>query len=170
MSFTQSLLKTCKTLYLKRPILSNCLTYAILYPLGSFIHQTLDGKNYKHYDYVAMARFTIFGAFYVAPVLHGWIKLTSAMWPKTNFKTGLAKTAVEQVSYGPFSCYTFFLGMAMLEGKTFADACKEANEKFLPTFKLPASGPCYSSLAIQCYLKEVVYYLSAFAAYVGPHF
>uniref|UniRef100_A0A1A9ULN2 Mpv17-like protein n=1 Tax=Glossina austeni TaxID=7395 RepID=A0A1A9ULN2_GLOAU len=92
--------------------------------------------NKEHYDYATMMRFSIFGAFYVAPLLHGWIKLTSAMWPHTNFKSGLAKTLVEQVSLSPISSYTFFLGMALLEGKTFQNARKEANDKFLPTFKI----------------------------------
>uniref|UniRef100_A0A1B0A0A1 Uncharacterized protein n=1 Tax=Glossina pallidipes TaxID=7398 RepID=A0A1B0A0A1_GLOPL len=139
MCFTKNLLRTFKRIYLERPLLGDCLTYAVLYPMGSFLHQNIDDKNCKHYDYATMMRFSIFGAFYVAPLLHGWIKLTSAMWPHTNFKSGLAKTLVEQVSLSPISSYTFFLGMALLEGKTFQNARKEANEKFLPTFKVSSN-------------------------------
>lgn len=40
------------------------------------------------------------------------------------------------MSYGPFSCISFFMGMSLLEGNTFSDAIEETKEKFLPTYKV----------------------------------
>ncbi|XP_030378571.1 mpv17-like protein isoform X3 [Scaptodrosophila lebanonensis] len=43
---------------------------------------------------------------------------------------------VEQISYGPFACASFFFGMSLLERKTFTEAIEEVKEKFAPTYKV----------------------------------
>ncbi|XP_005177624.3 mpv17-like protein [Musca domestica] len=118
------------------PLLRGSLSYAILWPTSSLIQQTLEGKNLKTYDYMRALRFGIFGSLYVAPSLYGWVKLTSAMWPQMTLRVGLIKAAIEQLSYGPFACASFFAGMSLLEGKSKEEAVQEVQDKFLPTFKV----------------------------------
>lgn len=43
---------------------------------------------------------------------------------------------VEQLSYGPFACVSFFMGMSLLELKSFSQAVEETKEKALPTYKV----------------------------------
>lgn len=118
------------------PLIRGSITYAILWPTGSLIHQTLEGKNFRTYDYMRMLRFSLFGSLYVAPTLYGWVRLSSAMWPQMNLKVGFVKAVIEQLSYGPFACASFFMGMSLLEMKTFKEAVQETKEKFVPTFKV----------------------------------
>uniref|UniRef100_A0A1B0A0A3 Mpv17-like protein n=1 Tax=Glossina pallidipes TaxID=7398 RepID=A0A1B0A0A3_GLOPL len=118
------------------PLLRGSITYAVLWPTGSLIQQSLDGKNFKNYDYWRMLRFSVFGSLYVAPTLYGWVKLSTAMWPQMTLRVGLKKAAVEQISYGPFACASFFIGMSLLEGKTFKEAIEETKQKFWPTFEV----------------------------------
>jgi len=42
----------------------------------------------------------------------------------------------EQLSYGPFACVSFFMGMSLLELKTFSQAVDETKEKAAPTYKV----------------------------------
>lgn len=77
----------------------------------------------------------MFGTFFVAPTLYGWIKITSAMWPRMSLKTGMAKAAIEQFSYGPMAGISFFTLMTLMEGRGFDAACNEVRDKFPQTFK-----------------------------------
>uniref|UniRef100_A0A1A9X1D3 Mpv17-like protein n=1 Tax=Glossina brevipalpis TaxID=37001 RepID=A0A1A9X1D3_9MUSC len=118
------------------PLLRGSITYAVLWPTGSLIQQSLEGKNFKNYDYVRMLKYSLFGSLYVAPSLYGWVKISTAMWPQMTLRIGLTKALIEQISYGPFSCVSFFVGMSLLEGKTVQDAIEEAKHKFWPTYRV----------------------------------
>ncbi|SPP86288.1 PXMP2/4 family protein 4 [Drosophila guanche] len=118
------------------PMAKGALTYAIMWPTGSLIQQALEGRNLKEYDWARALRFSLFGALYVAPTLYGWVRLTSAMWPQTNLRTGIVKAITEQLSYGPFACVSFFMGMSLLEFKSLAEAVEETKEKAVPTYKV----------------------------------
>ncbi|EDV91667.1 GH24499 [Drosophila grimshawi] len=116
------------------PMTRGIVTYALMWPTGSLIQQTMEGRNLRTYDWARAARFSLFGGLYVAPSIYGWVRLTSAMWPQTNLRIGIAIT--EQISYGPFACVSFFMGMSLLERKTFAQAVEETKQKALPTYKV----------------------------------
>ncbi|XP_030568869.1 mpv17-like protein [Drosophila novamexicana] len=118
------------------PMAKGVVTYSLMWPTGSLIQQTLEGRNLKTYDWARALRFSLFGGLYVAPTLYGWVRLTSAMWPQTNLRIGIVKAITEQISYGPFACVSFFMGMSLLELKTFPQAVDEAKQKVLPTYKV----------------------------------
>ncbi|XP_075155394.1 mpv17-like protein [Haematobia irritans] len=118
------------------PLVRGCISYAVLWPTSSLIQQTIEGKNFKTYDYMRALRFGIFGSLYIAPTLHAWVRLTSAMWPQMTLRVGLVKASIEQISYGPFASVSFFTGMSLLEGKTFEEAVQEVKNKFIPTYKV----------------------------------
>lgn len=82
----------------------------------------------------------MFGTFFVAPTLYGWVKLTSAMWPTMSLRTGMTKAAVEQGSYGPMAGVCFFYFMSVMEGKDFKGCVQEVKDKFPSTFKV---GVCF---------------------------
>ncbi|XP_043071952.1 mpv17-like protein isoform X4 [Drosophila grimshawi] len=117
------------------PMTRGIVTYALMWPTGSLIQQTMEGRNLRTYDWARAARFSLFGGLYVAPSIYGWVRLTSAMWPQTNLRIGIVKAITEQISYGPFACVSFFMGMSLLERKTFAQAVEETKQKALPTYK-----------------------------------
>ncbi|KAH8415354.1 hypothetical protein KR222_004998 [Zaprionus bogoriensis] len=118
------------------PMVKGAVTYALLWPTGSLIQQTLEGRDLKTYDWARALRFSLFGGLYVAPTLYGWVRLSSAMWPQTSLRVGIIKALTEQVSYGPFACVSFFMGMSLLELKSFSQAVEEVKEKAAPTYKV----------------------------------
>lgn len=109
------------------------LSYALIWPAGNFVQQTISGDPY---DFKKCLRFGMFGCFIVAPSLFGWIRLSSAMWPATSLRTALAKAACEQVGYTPFAMTTFFFAMTLLETFDPKEAIAEVKSKVLPTFKV----------------------------------
>ncbi|XP_037938383.1 mpv17-like protein [Teleopsis dalmanni] len=122
------------------PLTRGAITYAVLWPFGSLVQQTIEGRNYTNYDWKQCVRFSIFGSLWVAPTLYGWVRLSTAMWPQMSLRIALMKAITEQFSYGPFACATFFMGMSLLELKTFEGAVEETRKKFWPTYYV---GVCF---------------------------
>lgn len=64
------------------------------------------------------------------------MKLSSAIWPQTNIRIALAKSAVETIFYTPFAMTSFYFNTSLLELKTVSEASEEMREKFWPTYKV----------------------------------
>lgn len=88
------------------------------------------------YDWWRALRFSLYGGLFVAPTLYSWIKVSSAMWPRTSLQTAVFKTAVEQISYTPAAMTCFYFLMSLLEMKTVGEAAAEVRKKFIPTYKV----------------------------------
>ncbi|CAH1723330.1 unnamed protein product [Chironomus riparius] len=116
-----------------RPLLKGMAVYSIIWPTSSIAQQLLAKEQI---DLKKAFRFFLFGTFFVAPTLYGWIRLSSHMWPQTALRTGIAKSLTEQLSYGPATAVSFFVIMSLMEGKSFKEARMEVVDKFPPTFKV----------------------------------
>lgn len=84
----------------KYPLLRGVATYAIIWPISNLCQQTIAGK--EKFDFVQALRYSLFGAFYVAPSLHGWLKLSGTMWPQMNVKTALTKVTSHVIFYSVY--------------------------------------------------------------------
>ncbi|CAD7090084.1 unnamed protein product [Hermetia illucens] len=122
----------------KRPLVKGMVAYTVLWPTSSLVQQTIEGKTWNTYDWKRCFRFAVFGGLFVAPTLYGWVRFTSVMWPRTNLKTAISKALVDQVSYGPFAISSFYVGMSLLELKSFDESIQECKNKFFPTWKVAA--------------------------------
>lgn len=81
-------------------------------------------------------KFALYGGVFVAPTLYGFVKITSRIWPGTDIRTAMIKTAIEQVSYGPFALTSFFFIMSIMDHKTVEDSKQEVVDKFWPAYKV----------------------------------
>jgi hypothetical protein len=84
----------------KYPLLRGVATYAVIWPVSNLCQQAISGKD--KFDLVQALRYSVFGAFYVAPSLHGWLKLSGSMWPQMNLKSALTKVTIH-LFYDSFS-------------------------------------------------------------------
>jgi protein Mpv17 len=113
-------------------MLKGMAVYSVIWPTSSAVQQII---NKDDFDWRKSLRFFMFGTFFVAPTLYGWVKLSSHMWPQTNLRSGIAKAVTEQFTYGPMAGVSFFTLMTLMEGRGFSEACKEVSEKFPRTYK-----------------------------------
>nr|CAH7750328.1 unnamed protein product [Callosobruchus chinensis] len=120
----------------RHPVIRGMISYGTIWPTSCIIQQTIAGKTWENYDWMHALRFSLYGALFTAPTLYGWIRISTLMWPTTNLKTSITKAIVEQLTYGPAALICFFFGMSLLEGKSIAEAKKEVEAKFLPTWKV----------------------------------
>ena len=126
------MLSRVSTFFAQRPMLKGMAVYSVIWPTSSFVQQLM---NNEEIDWKKNLRFFMFGTFFVAPSLYGWIRLSSHMWPQMTIKTGISKAITEQFSYGPFAGVCFFSLMTLMEGRGFDDVKKEVSEKFPKTYK-----------------------------------
>lgn len=68
------------------------LSYSVIWPTSVLIQQTvISGRRFDEIDWAKCARFSVYGAFYVAPTLYSWVRISSQLWPRTALKTGIIK-------------------------------------------------------------------------------
>ena len=120
------------TFFRQHPMLKGMAVYSVIWPTSSVVQSVICKDEL---DWKKSLRFFMFGTFFVAPTLYGWVKLTTAMWPSMSLKTGMAKAVVEQFSYGPAAGVSFFTLMTLMEGRGFDDVCTEVKEKFPRTYR-----------------------------------
>ncbi|XP_055912507.1 mpv17-like protein [Eupeodes corollae] len=131
-----TLLSKFKVLITKYPMARGMVSYSLIWPTSSIIQQYIEGKTLGTIDWWRCLRFSLYGGFFVAPTLYGWIRLSTAMWPETSLRTGIVKAAVEQISYTPAAMTCFFFIMSLLEMKTLEEAFSEVRNKVPPTYKV----------------------------------
>lgn len=150
---------------IKYPIVRGMASYAVIWPTASLLQQKFFGKK-EELNYMQALRFSLYGAFFVAPTLFCWIKVGSHILPKNDLKSGIIKVyiyiifntiltcklknffcknvnskslqqaLVEQVTYGPIAMCCFFFGMNLMEFKPVDECIDEVKQKFWPTYKV----------------------------------
>lgn len=74
------------------PMARGMAAYSVIWPTSVFIQQTvIDRRSLNEIDWAKCARFSVYGALWVAPTLYCWVRLASVMWPRTALKTGIIK-------------------------------------------------------------------------------
>ncbi|XP_037026586.1 mpv17-like protein [Bradysia coprophila] len=120
-------------------ILRGMASYAILWPVGNLIQQTVvEKKNFNTYDWKKCLRFSIYGAFIMGPTMFLWMRFTATIWPGRSFKSSISKAITEQFTYDPAAICTFLFLMTLFEGKSTEDAKQEVKDKFFDTYKVGA--------------------------------
>ncbi|PNF35198.1 hypothetical protein B7P43_G07645 [Cryptotermes secundus] len=65
------------------------IAYSLTWPISNLCQQAIRGN--KEWDFAEALRFCLYGSCFVAPTLHGWLRLAANMWPELNFKSAIAK-------------------------------------------------------------------------------
>jgi len=117
----------------KHPVLRGMMAYSILWPSSNICQQLIHGR--EELNFKEAARFCIFGTLYVAPSLYVWVRISSRLFPGQSVKIAITKALCEQFTYGPFAITSFFIGMNLLEGKTWDEGVDELKKKFISTYK-----------------------------------
>ncbi|KAB0794751.1 hypothetical protein PPYR_11590 [Photinus pyralis] len=120
----------------RHPIIRGMLSYAVLWPTSCIIQQSIAGKRWNNYDWHQVARFGLYGSFFIGPTLYGWVRISTILWPTITVKTAITKAVVEQLTYGPAALVSFYFGMSMLNNKTIDEGIQEIRMKFWPTYKV----------------------------------
>lgn len=86
-------------------------------------------------------RFSVYGGVIMGPTMYVWIRIATAIWPRSDFRSSVSKAITEQFTYDPASICTFLFVMSLLESGTVAEAKDEVRH---PDHKNHKSISCHS--------------------------
>jgi hypothetical protein len=73
------------------PLSRGMIAYSVTWPVSNLCQQSIRGN--KEWDFAEALRFCLYGSCFVAPTLHGWLRLAANMWPQLNFRSAIAKVS-----------------------------------------------------------------------------
>ncbi|CAG9806899.1 unnamed protein product [Chironomus riparius] len=120
----------------KHRIVRGMIAYSVLWPVGSMVQQTFEGKSFREFDWKRILRFCLYGTLIQGPALYCWMRVANKMWPRSDIRSALAKAFTEQVAFDPFSISLFLYAMTIFEGKTHEQARREVSSKFLSIYAI----------------------------------
>ncbi|KAJ2953822.1 hypothetical protein O0L34_g1450 [Tuta absoluta] len=121
----------------KYPIVRGMMSYALTWPCCSLAQEYIEfGVPLSDANWPRAARFSLFGAFFVSPVIYTWMKYTQPLFPGLSMVTCLKRSLFEQVTYGPFALSYFLFGMSLLKLNGINKSVEEVKEKFWPAYKV----------------------------------
>jgi len=125
-----------KQLFIKKPLLTNCIVYGGLYSGAEFTQQLLTKKviadTPEKCDLGLIGRYAVLGSTIFPVGLYHWYNWLDRALVGTAARTLAFKVVLDQVVTMPPMIYVFYIGMSLMEGQK--DIYRELKDKFWPTF------------------------------------
>lgn len=125
-----------KQLFIKKPLLANCIVYGGLYSGAELTQQLLNKKSLtdksEKCDLALVGRYAVLGSTVFPVGLSYWYNWLDRAIVGTAARTLALKVVLDQIVTMPPYIYIFYVGMSLMEGQK--DIFKEAKEKFWQTF------------------------------------
>lgn len=129
---------TLKTIVSKYPVTRGMATFSVLLPASNTTQQLLDPHR-KKYDFRETLRFSVFGAFILAPSLYCWVRLANVIVKAETLKGAVLKAVIEQFTWAPVAYTQFYICMNLMEGKSWEECIHQCKSKIPQTWK---TGAC----------------------------
>ncbi|KAJ7099897.1 hypothetical protein B0H15DRAFT_817972 [Mycena belliarum] len=127
-----SLFKAYNTLLIRRPMLAQCATAAVLFGAGDIIAQQAVERRGKEHDFARTARLTFYGGAMFGPAMTKWYQLLNRIQFKSPTKAIVYRVWLDQCILTPGAVVVFFGSMAVLEGKP-REAVPRIGAGYVPT-------------------------------------
>ncbi|KLO17863.1 hypothetical protein SCHPADRAFT_956583 [Schizopora paradoxa] len=132
--FSLPLLSRNSSLLMTRPMLTQCLTAAVLFGGGDVIaQQAVERKGLGQHDLVRTARQTFFGGVLFAPIMTKWYGLLNRLRFATPTKALVYRVYLDQLVLSPVAVVYFYSCMTLLEGKSVNDATERVKSAYIST-------------------------------------
>merc|ERR1712150_327890 len=104
-----------------RPLVTNCITYGLLYGGAEFSQQTFIRKYSstpkQDYDMAVVGRYFVLGSTAFPTFLYYWYKFLDVRMVSKTPAGIAAKVVVDQMVTAPPILATFYIGMSVMEGR-----------------------------------------------------
>ncbi|KAK3085376.1 hypothetical protein FSP39_002382 [Pinctada imbricata] len=107
--------------------------YATLWAIADYMEQKYISKKPKQ-DWHKSFRMVTVGAFVIAPLVYGWVRVAERISPGNQLRNVLKKVFIGQTIFAPFAISTFYASTSLLEGKSVEQFKSEWSEKFPATY------------------------------------
>ncbi|KAF7351453.1 hypothetical protein MSAN_01577400 [Mycena sanguinolenta] len=127
-----SFFRAYNALLIRRPMLAQCGTAAVLFGAGDVIAQQAVERKGKEHDFARTARLTFYGGAVFGPAMTKWYQLLNRIQFKSPTKGVIYRVWLDQCVLTPGAVIVFFGSMALLEGKP-KDIVPRIGAGYVPT-------------------------------------
>ncbi|KAL1746457.1 hypothetical protein HDZ31DRAFT_62128 [Schizophyllum fasciatum] len=127
-----SLFKAYNAALLKRPMLTQCLTAAVLFSGGDVLAQQFVERRGSLHDYTRTARLALYGGVCFGPPMTLWYRFLNTIKFATPRRAVLYRVWLDQALLTPVAVVYFFGMMSLLEGKPY-EAADRVRSAYVPT-------------------------------------
>ncbi|KAJ6601635.1 hypothetical protein B0H10DRAFT_361420 [Mycena sp. CBHHK59/15] len=127
-----SMFRAFNAMLLRRPMLTQCATAAVLFGAGDVIAQQAVERKGKEHDFARTARLTFYGGAMFGPALTKWYQLLNRIHFKNPTRGIIYRVWLDQCVLTPGAVIVFFGSMALLEGKPH-EAVPRIGAGYIPT-------------------------------------
>ncbi|KAF8956425.1 hypothetical protein BDZ97DRAFT_1925524 [Flammula alnicola] len=126
------LLRSYNAVLLRRPMLTQCITAAVLFGAGDVVaQQGIEGKGKKH-DFARTARLTFYGGALFGPAMTIWYQFLNRLKFPSPTKALIYRVWLDQAMLTPAAVAFFYGSMSVLEGKP-KEAVDRIKAAYVPT-------------------------------------
>jgi len=129
-----SLLRAYNAALIRRPMIAQCGTSAVLFGTGDMIaQQAIEKKGLKNHDWARTARLTFYGGAMFGPIVTKWYQLLNRLQFQTATKATVYRVTLDQGVLAPGIIALFFTSMSLMEGKGLPDVKERLRQKYHQT-------------------------------------
>ncbi|KAI5824568.1 hypothetical protein K523DRAFT_315062 [Schizophyllum commune Tattone D] len=127
-----SLFRAYNAALLKRPMLTQCLTAAVLFSGGDVLAQQFVEKRGSLHDYTRTARLAFYGGVCFGPPMTLWYQFLNRIKFASPRRAVIYRVWLDQAFLTPIAVVYFFSMMSLLEGKPY-EAPDRVRSAYVPT-------------------------------------
>ncbi|KIK25159.1 hypothetical protein PISMIDRAFT_677399 [Pisolithus microcarpus 441] len=128
-----SFLKSYNAALIRRPILAQSATAAVLFGAGDIIAQQAIEQRGKNHDFLRTARLTFYGGAMFGPALTKWYQMLNRIKFSSPTKAVVYRVWLDQAILTPVAVAVFFGTMSVLEGQGVSGAVERTRTAYEPT-------------------------------------
>ncbi|PFH45410.1 hypothetical protein AMATHDRAFT_71729 [Amanita thiersii Skay4041] len=126
-------LRAYNTCLLRRPLLTNCITAAVLFGTGDVVaQQAVEGRGWGGHDFARTARLTVYGGAFFGPAMTTWYSFLNGIKFASPRKAIVYRVWLDQAVLTPAAVVFFFGCMSVLEGRA-DEAPERIKNAYVPT-------------------------------------
>ncbi|CAG9329733.1 unnamed protein product [Blepharisma stoltei] len=102
--------------------------------LSQYIESRLQKKSYiQNFDMKRCFKLSCYGAFYLAPLLHGWYGFLAKKFPAPGMASTLKKLSLDQTFFCSLSIWSFFTAVTLFNGGTLKQGYEKIQKDYWET-------------------------------------
>ncbi|KAF8121101.1 hypothetical protein EV363DRAFT_1438015 [Boletus edulis] len=118
---------------IRRPLIVQSATAALLFGAGDIIAQQAIERQGKNHDYMRTARLTFYGGALFGPALTKWYQVLNRIKFASPTRGVIYRVWLDQALFTPVVVGFFFGTMSVMEGKGISGAVERIGENYQPT-------------------------------------
>ncbi|KAI9058598.1 hypothetical protein FKP32DRAFT_1635344, partial [Trametes sanguinea] len=128
------LLQAFNASLIRRPMVTQCVTSAVLFGSGDIVaQQVFEKKGLANHDFMRTARLAFYGGAIFGPILTKWLQFLERLKFSSPTKGVVYRVYLDQGVFTPMVVGMFFGSLTLLEGKGPFAAKERIKEAYVPT-------------------------------------